>query len=68
MSGKLVQLDLFRNEKAIADEEFKKMTAKSLRGLFARYNEIEYIILEMHKRVEKLCEDFYEKKDLGHTP
>lgn len=63
MSGKLIQLDLFINQemtqKNLEDEQFKKMTKKSFRGLFARYNEMEYVILEMNKRIDKLCDDMY---------
>lgn len=66
MSTKVVQLDLFRQH----DDEFKKRAEKSIRGLFARYNDLEFLVLEMHKRLDKMSEDLYvpaEKKDLEHT-
>lgn len=72
MSGKMVQLDMFvsqsTQQKAIDDEEFKKSTRKSIKGLFARYNEMEYILLEMNKTLDKLCDNVYGKKSLELTP
>lgn len=60
MSQKIYQIDMFRNDEIqLKEEEFKKRTDKSLRGLFARYNEMEYVILEMHKKLEKLEESAY---------
>lgn len=65
MANKIYQLDLFAKEKELAmqleHEEFKKMVTKSFRGLFARYNEIEFAMLEMHKRIDNLSECIYEK-------
>jgi hypothetical protein len=67
MAGKIVQFDMFKTEKEQAMqlemEEFKKMVVKSFRGLFARYNEIEFAMLEMHKRIDNLSESIYEKAE-----
>lgn len=56
----IVQLDLFINEAAqrelLEERQYKKMMEKSVRGLYARYNELEFTILEMHKRIERLNE------------
>jgi hypothetical protein len=61
MSAKPIQLDLFINEKvqlqALEHEEFKKKTTNSIRGLFARYNEVEYILLELSKKLDRLVEE-----------
>lgn len=63
MTATAVQLDLFVNEEIqrekLEQAEFKKNVTKSIRGLFARYNEIEYAILEMHKKIERLNESVY---------
>jgi hypothetical protein len=60
MAGKIVQLDLYTSEqekkRVMDNEEFKKMVVKSIRGLFARYNEVEFAVLEMHKRIDQLTE------------
>lgn len=60
---KTVQLDIFLKEKelqeALQQEQFKKNVSKSIRGLFARYNEIEYIILEMHRKIDRLSEETF---------
>lgn len=61
MSQKIYQIDMFRSEeKELKEEEFKKRVDKSLRGLFARYNEMEYVILELHKKLERLEEKAYQ--------
>ena len=61
MSLKTVQLDLFVKEKELQEvlqqEQFKKNVSKSIRGLFARYNEIEYIVLDMHRKIDRLSEE-----------
>ena len=58
--GKYVQLDLFAQQKElqnkIADDEFKKNVTKSVRGLFARYNDLEMAFLDMHKQIDRLNE------------
>lgn len=63
MSGKVIQLDMFMTEvaqqKQLENEELKKVLSKSIRGLFARYNELEYVILEMHKKIERLESQAY---------
>lgn len=63
MSGKVIQLDLFREEEqqrqVIAHEDFKKSTTKCIKGLFARYNDLEFLVLEMHRKLEKIQEDVY---------
>ena len=66
MAGKVVQFDMFKSEKEQAMQlemdEFKKMVVKSFRALFARYNEMEFATLEMHKRLDNLSEAIYEKQ------
>jgi len=49
--GKYVQLDLFAQQK-----ELKKNVTKSVRGLFARYNDLEMAFLDMHKQIDRLNE------------
>ncbi len=60
MASKAVQLDFFINEdivtKRLEEEQFKKIVTKSIRGLFARHNETEFVVLEMHKRIDQLTE------------
>lgn len=68
MAGKVYQLDAFRSEQDIINKEFKDITERSIRGLFARHNETEYVVLEMHKQLRKLQEFVYGKKDLGLAP
>lgn len=61
MSSKVIQLDMFLNEEAVrksqADEDFKKIVTKSIRGLFARHNEMEFAFLELHKRIDLLTKE-----------
>lgn len=56
--GKFIQLDLFAQQKELqnktADDDFKKNVTRSVRGLFARYNELEFTILDLHKKIERL--------------
>lgn len=58
MAGKVVQMDFFAKEKLeyqlLEFEDFKKLTEKSIRGLYARYNEIERIVLEMNANMSNL--------------
>lgn len=57
----VVQLDMFRDsvlQNHFQDyEDFKKKSTNSLRGLFARYNEIEYLILELDKQIRVMREE-----------
>ncbi|HEY5236134.1 MAG TPA: hypothetical protein VIJ14_08155 [Rhabdochlamydiaceae bacterium] len=59
----LVQLDLFRDalkqQENIELEEFKKSATKCIKGLFARHNEMEFLVFEMHKKIDKLQEEVY---------
>jgi len=63
MAGKVIQLDIFRNAEMerqnVEQEEFKKNTVKSIRGLFARYNEMEFMFLEVHKNMQRLNEEVF---------
>ncbi len=63
MSGRIVQFDLFANEKILQqnmeEQQFKKNITKSIRGLFARYNEMEIAILDMHKRLDRVSEETF---------
>ena len=58
MTGKIFQLDLFRSEKENQHElemkQLKSSTQRGIRALFARSNELEYVVLEMHKKIERL--------------
>jgi hypothetical protein len=60
VTEKVVQFDLFRNEDVIRaslqEEEFKKNVTKSIRGLFARYNELEDMMLKTLNNIDKLNE------------
>lgn len=60
VTEKVVQFDLFRNEEVmrqnIQEEEFKKNVTKSIRGLFARYNELEEMMLKTLNNIDKLNE------------
>ena len=60
MSGKIIQLDMFVAEKtqliALEQDELKKIVTKSIRGLFARYNELEYTMLEMQNRLDRISQ------------
>ena len=59
--ARVIQLDLLRNEEVererIAKEEFEKMVSRSLRGLYARYNELEACFLQERDKNEKIRED-----------
>jgi len=63
MSGKTFQFDLFREEKlerqVAEDQDFKKSTMKCIRGLFRRNNELEFVVLEMHKKIEKMQQEVF---------
>lgn len=58
MSSKMVQLDMFINseneEKAKEDAKFKDNTIRGIRGLFARYNELEFKMLDISEQLEKI--------------
>ena len=60
MSQKVVQLDMFINNQLMAQNlkqaEFEKMCVRSLRSLFARYNEMEMTVMELHKKLDRLSE------------
>lgn len=60
MVSKITQLDLFAQEKELQIElekkEFEKVVTKSIRALFARFNEIEFAVLAMHKRLDNMGE------------
>jgi hypothetical protein len=58
MSGKIVNLDLFRTEEEIRSrsesDELKSMIGKSFRNLFARTGEAETEIMKLKETVNKL--------------
>ena len=58
---KMFQLDAFRSQQECADQEFKKRVDKSIKGLFARYNELEYAFLNMHDTLERLIQELHSK-------
>ncbi len=64
--AQVVQLDMFINEQRTREEieykEFKKYTERSIRGLFARYNDLEGAVLALHDCVGKLMECMESKK------
>jgi hypothetical protein len=55
-SHKKIQLDFFlheeRAQEKIEHEEFKKMVTKSLKGLYARYNELEFQLINLSDEFE----------------
>lgn len=59
--SKVTQLDLFINEdrerERIAQDEFKKMVTRSIKGLYARYNELEAAFLALQDTIEKILEE-----------
>lgn len=61
MSGKIIetQPDFFDDIRVTMTKEYKDSIERRFRGLYARYNEAEYIILEMHKKIEKLEAQVY---------
>ena len=58
MSGKIVELDLFRTEEELRarteNEEIKTMIGKSFRNLFARTGEAETEIMKLKETVNEL--------------
>lgn len=62
---KNVQLDLFINEQNIkekqGEEEFKRFATKSIKGLFARYNDLETRIMNMSDLIEDIFEYLKDK-------
>lgn len=59
MAIKEIQLDFFSGDLERRDwefQEFKKQATKSLRGLFARYNELESVVLSLQNKLEEMTE------------
>lgn len=58
MSGKIVELDLFRSEDEVRErretDEIKAMIGKSFRNLFARTGEVETEIMRLKEAVDEL--------------
>ncbi len=57
MSKNIIQLDMFREA---SEDEFQKSTRKSIKGLFARYNELEFRQLDMQKQLEQIIEKLFD--------
>ena len=62
----IVQLDLFINEERqremLESEDHKKMVTRSLKGLFARYNEMEFVLLQMNKKLDRLNDTVFKEE------
>lgn len=60
MATEVIQLDLFINEREqlakLEEDQFKKNVAKSIRGLFARYNEVELLVIDLHRRMDRMTD------------
>jgi hypothetical protein len=54
--SKLVQLDAFRTHEQAMQEEFKARVEKQIKGLFARYNDMEYAFIQMQDMIQNLRE------------
>jgi hypothetical protein len=52
------QLDFFSGEHGL-DAEFKRSMTKRVRGLFARYNELEEVFWELKQTVDHMKEQVY---------
>lgn len=63
MVTKLVQPDFFAQEKhelqSLRLEEFKGVATKSIRRLFSRCNELELLVIEMHRHLDRLTEEVF---------
>jgi hypothetical protein len=55
--SKLVQLDAFRSHEQAMQEEFKARVDKSIKGLYARYNDLEYACIQIQDQIEDIRKD-----------
>ena len=61
----IAQLDLFINEQRQREveenEQHKETVKRSLKGLFARYNEMEFVLLHMNKKLDRLNDEVFKE-------
>lgn len=60
MAGKIIQMEMFESEKK---EALKKGVDKAIRGLFARYNDLEFKLIDMDERLDMISEALMRMKN-----